>query len=341
MKSIKYTLKRKLALTGYFIVCMVMLNGTVFAQDDSTATKEVAAPAKVKPVKNTFESALLIDNQTVVVPVQGALEMDIMHRFGTVDKGYQDFWGFFAPSNIRFGFTYSPIKNLAVGFGVTKGNMLWDGNAKYAIITQTPGKYPVSVSYYANMAIDTRKDDDKSLFKYSSQRYSFFNQVLIARKITDKISLQVGPSVSHQNSVNGYYTKNDSTGQEIFKEMKFDQFSVAFSGRYKITGVTSLMLNYDQPITKHATNNPDPNLSLGVEFNLSNHAFQLFVGNYSYLNPQRNNMFNQNSAFGYDDPTKTHPNRLADDPNTTKDESVRVKGGQFVIGFNITRLWNY
>ena len=188
-----------------------------------------------------------------MVPIKGTFEMDIMHRFGTVKKGYDDFWGFFAPSNIRLGVSYAPINKLYVGIGITKSNMLWDGSAKYSIITQTKGKYPVSVTYYGNMAYDTRKDPDKSIFKYTSQRMSFFNQLIIARKVTNKFSVQVAPSVSHQNSVNGYYTKNDSTGKEIFKEMKFDHFAIAISGRYKLTNVTSLMINYDQPITKHAT----------------------------------------------------------------------------------------
>lgn len=323
------------------ILGLVVLSFNGMAQDDSTAAApETPAPVKVKPVKNTFQSVWIIDNQTVMVPVKGTLEMDIMHRFGTVNKGYEDFWGFFAPSNIRLGVNYAPIQNLFLGVGLTKSNMLLDGNAKYAIITQTKGKYPVSVTYFGEMAYDTRKDADNSLFKYRSQRLSFFNQLIIARKITDRLSVQVAPSISHQNSVNGYYTKNDSTGQNIFKEMKHDHFAIAFAARYKVTNVTSLMINYDQPITDHPTFNPNPNLSFGVEFNTSGHSFQLFIGNYYYLNPQRNNMFNTNSPFGYNDNTKTHPDREPDNPNTPQDESVKVKGGRFLIGFNITRLWN-
>lgn len=310
-----------------YIACCLFLSQAVHAQDSTAAaTEEVTEPVvkKVKPVKNTFQSVWIIDNQTVLVPIKGTFEMDIMHRFGTIDKGYQDFWGFFAPSNIRLGVSYSPVNKLNLGIGITKSNMLWDASAKYSIITQTKGKYPVSVTYYGDMAYDTRKDADKSIFKYSSQRMLFFNQLIIARKITSKLSLQVAPSISHQNSVNGYYTKNDSTGKELFKEMKHDHFAVAVSARYKITNVTSFMINYDQPLTKHATHNPNPNLSFGVEFNTSSHSFQLFLGNFSLLNPARNNLYNQNSPLAYTDV-----------------DGTRYKGGKFLIGFNITRLWNY
>jgi hypothetical protein len=324
-------MKLKINIPNYRIalpVCLLMFlflfHANLKAQDSASVTEEPVAKVKVKPVKNTFQSVWIIDNQTVLVPVKGTFEMDIMHRFGTVENGYSDFWGFFAPSNIRLGVSYAPINKLYVGIGITKSNMLWDGNAKYSIITQTKGKYPVSVTYYGDMAYDTRKDPDKSIFKYNTQRFSFFNQLIIARKITDRLSVQIAPSVSHQNSVNGYYTKNDSTGKAIFKEMKFDHFALSFSGRYKLTNVTSFMINYDQPITRHATNNPHPNLSFGFEFNSSGHSFQLFMGNYSLLSPQRNNFFNANNPFTYKDAAGN-----------------KVKGGQFLIGFNITRLWNF
>lgn len=323
--KLKTKISNRLMALPVFLFCSLLLfQTTVMAQDEKEAKTEKPAKPKVKPVKNSFQSVWIIDNQTVLVPVKGTLEMDIQHRFGTVQKGYQDFWGFFAPSNIRMGVSYAPINKLNIGIGITKRNMLWDASAKYAIITQTPRKWPVSVSYYANMAYDTRKDKDKSIFKYRSQRLSFFHQLIIARKITDKLSVQVAPSLSHQNSVNGFYTKNDSTGTATFKEMKFDHFAIAFSARYKLTNVMSAMINYDQPLTKHATKNPNPNFSFGIEMNTSSHSFQLFVGNYYNLNPQQNNLYNTNAPFGYKD-----------------FDGTKVEGGAFVIGFNITRLWNY
>jgi hypothetical protein len=137
--------------------------------------------------------------------------------------------------------------------------------------------------------------------------------------------VQIAPSLSHQNAVPGYYTKIDSSGKTIFRNMKNDHFAIAFAGRFKLTDVTSLMVDYDQPITDHPTNNPNPNLSFGFEFNTSGHSFQVFLTNFSLLNPQQNNLYNKNSPFEYKD-------KLTD---------KWVKGGQFMIGFNITRLWNY
>ncbi|MEO8172878.1 MAG: DUF5777 family beta-barrel protein [Sediminibacterium sp.] len=327
MKSIVKNIQKYAAPGIALVVCLLLFNAYGLAQQsDSTASNTTEAPVKpkIKPAKNTFQSIWIIDNQTVIVPVKGTFEMDIMHRFGTVVKGYKDLWGFFAPSNIRLGGSYSFTNKLHVGVGITKNKMLWDVSAKYAFFTQTKGKYPVSVTYYGNAAIESREDADNSIFKYQTQRVTFFNQLLIARKFNEQLSVQVAPSISHQNSVDGYYTKNDSTGTATFNAMKHDHFAVAVSARYKLTKITSLMINYDQPLTKHNTFNPNPNLSFGVEFNTSGHSFQLFFTNYALLNPQQNNLYNTNNPIGY----------------TNNLTGTKVEGGQFLIGFNITRLWN-
>lgn len=313
--------------TSFLIVCLLVLSSNSFAQD-SAAVEQTPAPVKLKPVKNTFSSVWLIDNQTVMVPIKGTMEMDIQHRFGTINKGTEDLWGLMSSANIRLGMSYSPINKLNLGIGITKIRMLLDLSLKYSIITQTPGKYPVSITYFGDAADDTRKDAtifDGSEIKHNSDRYSFFNELIIARKISDRLSVQVAPSLSHQNAVPGYYYKkneSDTIGKTVFKYMKNDHFAIAFAARYKLTEVTSLMVDYDQPLTDHPTNNPHPNLSFGCEFNTSGHSFQVFFTNFGLLNPQQNNLYNANDPFK---------------------ELKWVNGGgpQYVIGFNITRLWNY
>lgn len=285
------------------LLSVCLLAGGLFAQD-STAVQEVK---KAKPVKNTFGSVWLMDNQTVMVPIKGTLEMDIQHRFGTVDNGKKDIFGLFAPSNIRLGLAYSPVNKLFVGAGLTKERMQVDLNAKYALIQQTTdNKVPVSVSYFGNIVIDAR---DKSNFRYAVHRLSYFNQLIVARKITKNFSAQVAPSFSWFNNVEAYV---DSKGQ-IQKKMKNGHLAISVLGKYSITEKSAIIVGYDQPLTQHTTNNPDPNICFGFETTTSSHAFQVFAGNYYGIVPQSNNVYNQND----------------------------YRKGQFVIGFNITRLWNY
>jgi hypothetical protein len=283
----------------FALVLMLCINtGTVYAQD---------AAKKVKPVKNTFESIYMMDDQTVMVPVKGTFEFDMQHRFGTVDKGSENLWGIYGPANIRLGAEYSPMDRLYIGGGVTKARMQVDLNAKYAILRQTTDdKMPVSLTYFGNIVMDTRA---ASNFQNSVDRYSYFNELMVARKITDKLSLQVAGSLSWFNNVDAFV---DSKG-EVQAITNNANWTVSFVGRYKVTQKGSIILGYDQPLTQNYTNNPHPNICFGYEVSTSTHAFQFFMGNYDGILPQYNSVYNNND----------------------------YTAGQFLIGFNITKLWNF
>ncbi len=300
------THKSMLSIT--FLLLLSGVASQIFAQDST----EVAQPAAKKKLyaKNTFAGNFIIDNQTVMVPIKGSLEADINHRFGTMDHGYEDFFGIFAGANIRLGTSYVPIENLQVGIGINNFNLQVDLNAKYAIMKQARDKgFPVSITYFGNVAIDTRAENSSIPIVTFSDRLSYFNEILIARKFCSYFSGQVGFSYTHFNNVEGYY---DEQGN-IKPTLNNDHFAFSASGKFQITPKTAILVNYDQPLTQHPMNNPHPNLSLGFEFQTSGHAFQIFAGNYGYTIPQDNALYNQN------DYTK----------------------GQFLIGFNISRLWNF
>jgi Membrane bound beta barrel domain (DUF5777) len=287
----------------FLLFSFIFLASGSFAQDEPVTQ----AVKKGKPVKNTFGSAWLMDNQTVMVPIKGTLEFDIQHRFGTVDNGKKDLWGIFAPSNIRLGLAYAPINKLFVGAGLTKERMQVDLNAKYALLQQTTdNKVPVSVTYFGNIVIDAR---EQSNFRNSVDRFSYFNQIIIARKVSEIFSIQVAPNFSWFNNVEGYVDKNGA----IQKKMENGHFALSVLGRLKVTEKSAFIVGYDQPLTQHTTNNPHPNICFGFETTTSSHAFQVFFGNYYGIVPQSNNVFNKND----------------------------FQDGQFVIGFNITRLWNF
>ena len=224
---------------------------SLFAQELEMSPTE-KAPRKL--AKNTFESVWIIDNQTVMVPIRGTLEFDILHRFGKVNNdGDFDLFGLFAPSNIRMGLSYTPINNLQVGVGLTKDRTILDGSLKYAILKQTADSWamPVSLTYYGNMGVDLKEDPDNSLYQHNSDRFRYFHQLIIARKITSKLSLQVAPSISWQNFVYGYFKTVEvdsvTTRKEVAEEMEHAHFALAFSGRYKLTESIALMVNYTSP----------------------------------------------------------------------------------------------
>jgi hypothetical protein len=291
------------------LLLIISSSAMIVKAQDSTAAV-VPEVKKKSYTKNTFSSNYLIDEQTVMVPIKGTLEFYIMHRFGTVNEGISNFFGVFEQANMRFAFTYVPIKDLQIGFGFGNFNITVDGNVKYAILKETRDhSMPVSVTYYGLMAMNTTKATTSNYIVTTSDRFSYFNQILIARKITDKFSIQAGIAITHFNNVPGYV---DSSGKTQ-SQMQNNNWTFCAGGRYQITPGMAFIVNYDQPLTQNVTSNPQPNISFGLDMSTSGHDFQIFAGNYGYVLPTDNTVFNQNN----------------------------FRKGQFVIGFNISRLWNF
>jgi hypothetical protein len=296
----------------FLLVLMIFFFRPVQAQDEANVQED-----RNKPARKAFGSPVLIDNQTDVVNIAKTLEWNIQHRFGTVENGKSDLFGIFAPSNIRLGFSYTPINRLAVGFGMSKitfSNPTIDLNAKFKILAQTQSNsIPVNVTYFGNLGLDTRNKDN---FEKEVYRLSYFHELIISRRFGPKFSVQVAPMVAHFNSVDSLYSN--------------DVFGASLGLKFNVSSQGSILFEWTQPINEHDVNTadlivrkdagPHPNFALGYEIVTSSHAFQIFFSTYKDLLPQNNLVYNTNSF--------------------TKEVGGENKLG-FLLGFNLTRLWNF
>ncbi len=295
---IKFTNQKKTIHLFIITVLFVFSHIGIQAQEESASqTKKVQ-----KPVRSPWESGYLIENQTGLVLPAKTLEFIIQHRFGNINSETFDLAGIYGASNIRIGLNYGLFKNFQLGLGTTKNKKYQDLNWKYKILTQTrSGSMPLSLTYYGNIALDAREASYFGKNYKFAHRISYFNQLIVGRKFSRTVSVQLSIDYSHYNMV-------DTTA---FSGMKHDNFGLGFAGRVKISPQTSITLEYNQPLT--TPDNIKPNLSLGVEIATSSHAFQIFVTTYSGIMPQENLSYNTNEFYK----------------------------GDILLGFNITRLWGF
>ncbi len=307
MKNIQYKIHNiaKMGLLPMLVFLMLLVSTPVMSQDADTE-KEVKEVKKEKPARPAFESSWWFDGQTGVVYNKNTFEYVIQHRFGKVNSGNRDLLGLYGPSNIRMGLAYTPINKLSVGLGLTKNKMILDLNAKYSILTQTrSNSTPLTLSYYVNMGIEIL---EKENYLNPSDRYNFLHQLFIMKRFSSNFSAQIAPSVSHYNAV-----KWEEQTDGSWETMENDTWAVSAGIRYKLSGQMNMMLGYDHPLTHHDINDPKPSINIGLEIATSSHAFQIFATNNNRIQTQENFTFNQND-FGE---------------------------GDWLIGFNITRLWSF
>lgn len=289
-------------MKNYKILLFIFLLGPLF----SFSQEEVQEKVEEKPERPAFESSSLVDNQTNVLFNKNTLEIMMQHRFGPIDQE-NSLLGIYGPANIRIGASYSILDWVTVGYGITKKDITSDFSLKVGILNQTrSGSIPLSITYYGDIAINGLSGSaGDGVFLTKQDRYSYFHQLIIAKRFSPEFSFQIAPSLTHFNAVDYGYDN--------------DRFAISFGGRYKISPNTSLILDYSQPITKREDNElgqsyNNAGISVGAEFSTSAHAFQLFVTNYNGIIGQQNYMYNTKDFFG--------------------------KGG-ILIGFNITRRYSF
>ena len=308
------------------ITIAMLLQISVFAQE---GTEQPAGPDN-RPSKPAFESGLLFDQQTSNVQQKNTLEFIIQHRFGSVENGLKkDMYGLWGSSNIRLGLNYTILKNLMVGWGMTKYKKAHDFQVKYNILQQTrSNSMPVTITFYGNVMIDCRDTKDTNEFGSNykfSNRLAYFSQLIISRRFNNHLSMQFAPSFTHYNwlKVDTINIKSDPALPFPTSEAtawEHDKIGLSFGVRYKISPQTSFIAAVDWPLQiksiteyKAFVNPPTPNYSIGAEISTSTHSFHVFFTTSQSIIPQETMMWNQNKFFSK----------------------------QFLLGLNITRLWNF
>ncbi|MBN1251740.1 MAG: hypothetical protein JXR51_04545 [Bacteroidales bacterium] len=274
-------------------ICMVLMVGFTYAQTDTIVN--VVDKDGMLPLRRPWNSSMIIDNQTTEGPSAKQFHFSIHHRFGKI-KEMGDIFGIYASSNIRLGLNYGITEDISIGFGTEKYKKMQEFQGKYKIISQTRnGKIPVSVSYFGNIVIDGRDKEIYGVNYNFKNRLSFFNQVIVSRKFTDELSVQLAGSFSHFNAVTDLVQNSQV---DTIGKWKNDYIGAMFGARYRFHKNISAIAEYCQPFgLKKAwdgQSKPLPNIGLGVEFGTSTHAFQVFAANYEGIIAQENYSHNTN-----------------------------------------------
>ncbi len=185
--------------------------------------EEMGEEETVNYATSTFKTIRVVNAQSVKSPAKNNLFFLISHRFGKLNQGPVDFFGI-DNAQIRLGFEYGVTDRLTAGIGRSVYNKNFDLYARYKILRQSTGKknMPISLSVMGSSNYAAYKwgyDDRKDEF---ANRMAYVSQILIARKFSSSVSMQLMPTYIHRNMV-------------VTKEDQNDVFAVGAGGRVKLT----------------------------------------------------------------------------------------------------------
>lgn len=258
--------KRILAIFIFDFIFSLLSKG---GENLSLLSSKDSIPAKF--VDETFFSTRIINGHSVETIKQRQLEFRISHRFGQINEGIDQFYGI-DHGIIHLGLEYGLKDWLEVGIGRSTFEKTVNGFIKASLIKQSTGEqnFPLHLTYLASTEIITIRNTDTSRNVSFHSRLSFVHQLLVARKFSEKLSVQLSPTFVHRNMVTTPLNKNDL-------------FALGFGGRYKITRWIAITAEYFLVSQTHRDLLPtryyNP-LSIGIDIDTgSGHVFQIMLTN--------------------------------------------------------------
>lgn len=239
--------------------------GRLQAQDDLLNMMN-ATPSEPEPVMATFKTTRVLNGQSVEQVSARHLDFRINHRFNKISDGFQNFWGLDG-ARIRLSLEYGINDWAMVGIGRNNsGFKAWDYFGKFRILRQKKdNSIPLTVSFLGTAAVNIIKTDKTSSL---TDRTTYTWQLLLARKFSDGISIQLSPGIIHRNQKAGPQQSNDL-------------FNLGMGGRFKLSKRVSFNLEYFLRTApeKYSAEKLYNTLSFGFDIETGGHVFQLHVTN--------------------------------------------------------------
>ena len=272
MTTFEFRLRRELhtfRLAIAFALSLFLLNNySVCAQEDLLKELEESRPRETTYALQTFKGTRLVNGHSVETKAGGDLEFIFAHRFGPINGGIYELFGL-DDAYVRLGLDYGISDRLSASIGRNSVDKTLDGYLKYRITRQQSGatSFPVTMTVLGGVAYQAspKKEDLPDGFT-NVDRLAYVAQLLIARKINPRLSLQVSPTFIHKNAV---YRSQEAN----------DQFAIGMGGRYKVTKSVAFTTEYYYRLNVPEENPYYNTLGFGIDIETGGHVFQLVFTN--------------------------------------------------------------
>jgi hypothetical protein len=220
----------------------------------------------------SFKTTRIINGHSIENVAAGVLDLKVSHRFGFINRGSYELFGL-DQATMRIGLEYGLTDRLMAGIGRSTFQKQYDAFYKFKILRQEKGGSPVTISATSSVMRKTLKWEDPTRKNFHSSRLSFSHQLLIGRKFSDALSLQLMPSYVHFNIAERVTDPNDV-------------FALGAGGRIKLSKRLSFNAEYYYILPLSFVEGQDyrlpgtyNSLAIGFDIETGGHVFQLHFTN--------------------------------------------------------------
>lgn len=247
------------------VILFVFFSKKITAQDSTNLMSQLEHETeknKTTYAAATFKTTRIVDGQSSENLPKYVLDVRISHRFGPLSNGAYDFFGL-DDADMRLGFDYGITNNFMFGLGHSTYQKTYDAFFKVKILRQSTGvvNMPVTVSFVPVTAINTLKQFGTNKPDFGD-RVSMAYQLLIARKFSEKLALQIMPTYIHADKIS-------------FNHIKQNILAIGIGGRHRISKRININAEYYYQLPESKAPGSHNVFSFGVDIGTGGHVFQL------------------------------------------------------------------
>jgi hypothetical protein len=232
-----------------------------FSQAQDDLLNEIDNDSSVVNVESAFQSLKIINLESTKLAAKGDFYFIVAHRFGSIESGFKNFFGL-DDANTQIKFLYGFTNWLNVHVSRSGFQKSYEIAVKYRLMQQEVNGFPVTIVGFNSGVINGELDKDLLPKLTFDNRLSYTTQLLISRRFSDKLSLELAPTFFHEN-----YVVNDLQDNS--------QFAIGMGGRYKISKRVALTMDYAAHLNRASNSMAKNPLSLGVDVETGGHIFQM------------------------------------------------------------------
>ncbi len=246
--------------------------GFASAQDDLLNQLDSVKSNEKEIEMAAFKGLQICNMQSTKLASKGEWYLLVSHRFGDLTEGFDNFFGLDL-AYTKLGGIYGVTDWLQLGASRQTHLKIYELTAKYKLANQEIDGFPVTIVGYNTMDINSALKTSEFTNLQFTDRLAFSTQLLVSRKFSEKLSIEVAPIYVHKNLY------DDTLEQK-------DLFLVGAGARYKIAKRLSVNLEYAaRVIAVEGFTSPYYNpLSVGLDIETGGHVFQLVLSNSQPMN---------------------------------------------------------
>ena len=181
----------------FLLLCVCLISN---AQEDDLLSEIDTDSVSDNYATAAFKGLKIVNFESTKLVAKKEMTLIVSHRFGSIENGFDSFFGL-DDAVTRLNFVYGITDAINIGVSRSSFQKIYEASAKYRLVRQKENGFPFTVVAFNSILVNTALEKENLPKLEFSDRLGYTAQVLISKKVSSKLSLELAPTFFHDNFV--------------------------------------------------------------------------------------------------------------------------------------------